>query len=281
MRALLASVLAIAVSFGRADGQSGTIVYAAGASLDVDVPREMAEALEVLEAMSRVSYLLHFTPTESLMVWDGAREDGAFSPAGFLATKTTLDAFALTLDAWLAAEPSILAKAYVEVEQSSGIKVLRSLSVDMYRVTAAVPPVEWRVTEQQGEHLGYRVTRAVGEVGRDSVEAWFAPDIPVSVGPALYGGLPGMILVLSLDQGRTVYAATEVALETVEDGLIQVPKEGESVSSEEFRSIINFQIEDIISLFRDMVRYHQDVKCIVGRRDSFIQCRRVRGGSSR
>ena len=281
MRVLLGGVLVIAVSFGRADGQSGTIVYAAGASLDVEVPREMAEAQEVLEAMSRISFLLHFTPTQSLMVRGGARGDGGFSPAGFRATKATLDAFARILHAWFAADPNVLEKAYVEVEQSSGVKVLRSLSGDVYRVAAAVAPVEWRITEQQGEHLGYPVTRAVGEVGGDSVEAWFAPDIPVSAGPVLYGGLPGMILVLSLKQGQTAYAATEVVLEGVEDGLIRVPEEGEAISSEKLRSIISDQITDAISVFRDMTRWYHNVKCTVGRRDAFVQCLQVRGNPSR
>ena len=111
------------------------------------------------------------------------------------------------------------------IEGSSGVKLLSSLNGEVHRVGAGVAPVEWSITEQHAEHLGYHVTRAVGEVGGESAEAWFAPDIPVSAGSSLYGGLPGMILVLSLKQGRTTYSATEVALEGVEDGLIQVPEE--------------------------------------------------------
>ena len=111
MRALLVGVLAITASFGRADGQSGTIVYASEASLDVELPGEMADVREVLEAMSRMPFLLHFTPTQSLMVRSGG--SGGVSPARFRATNATLGDFARALDAWFAAEPNVLGKAYV------------------------------------------------------------------------------------------------------------------------------------------------------------------------
>lgn len=68
MRTLLAGVLAITMSFGRADGQSGTIVYATEASLDVELPGEMTDLRELLEASSRNVFLLHFAPPRSLMV---------------------------------------------------------------------------------------------------------------------------------------------------------------------------------------------------------------------
>lgn len=280
MRTLVASVLVVAVSFGRADGQSGTITYASGVSLDVELPRDMAEVRNVLEEMGRMTFLLHFTPSQSLMVRGVGIGDGVGSPAEFRATNASLGAFARALEAWFAAEPIVFAKAYVGAGVS-GVKLLSSMDGEVHRVAAADTPVEWSITEQHAEHLGYHVTRAVGEVGGESVEAWFAPDIPISAGPSLYGGLPGMILVLSLKQGRIAYTATEVALEGVEDGLIQVPDEVEAISPEEFRSFITNQITDMISPFRDLVRWYQDVDCIVGRRDSFVQCRRSWGDSSR
>ena len=47
MRALFGCALAIVLSFGRADAQSGTIVYGWVASLDVEAPGEMAAVREV------------------------------------------------------------------------------------------------------------------------------------------------------------------------------------------------------------------------------------------
>ena len=148
---------------------------------------------------------------------------------------------------------------------------------ERHRVDAGVVPVEWRITEEQREHLGYRVTVAVGETGGEQIEAWFAPDIPVSGGPALYGGLPGMILVLSLHEGRTTYAATEVSLDGVEDGLIRVPEVGEARSEEEYRSIVTDHNRQLRQTVRDMVREYRDVECTVGFRGSLLRCLRSRG----
>ncbi len=280
MRALFTGVLAMTVSVGRADGQSGTIAYASGASLDVEMPVELAEVRTVLEAWTRTPFLLHFTPSRSLMIRGEGKRGGGVPPARFPATNSNLDAFGQILEAWIAAEPSVLRQAYVGEDGSSGIKVLEVSRV-RYRIAEGVTPVEWRITEQHGEHLGYKVTRAVGEAAGQQAEAWFAPDIPVSFGPALYGGLPGMILVLSLNQGQTVYAATEVVLEAVGDGLIRVPEEGEAISSEEYRSMMSTFVTDVISSFRDMTRRYPKVECMVGRPDALVQCKRVRGDSSR
>ena len=281
MRALFAGVLAIVVSVGRADGQSGTIAYASRVSLDVELPWELAEVPTVLEAWGSAPFLLHFTPSRSLMVRGRWNRGRGVVPARFRATGANLNALGRALEAWYAVTPSRFLQAYVEEEGSSGVKVLE-LGGERYRVPAEVTPVAWRITEQHGEHLGHQVIRAVGEAADHRVEAWFAPDIPVSFGPALYGGLPGMILALSVNERVTTYTATEVVLAAVEDGLIRVPEEGEAISSEEYRSYLSSAIPQMISTFRDMTRRYAEVECMVGRRDNIlVQCKRVRGDSSR
>ncbi|MCY3679266.1 MAG: GLPGLI family protein [Gemmatimonadetes bacterium] len=282
MRALFAGVLAVAVSAGRADGQSGTISYASSVSLDVEMPGELAEVPEVLEAWGSAPFLLHFTPSQSLMVRGEWKRGSGVAPARFRATGTNVSALGRALEAWFAVAPSILSQAYVGEQESSGVKLLTVSSRTRFRITEAVVPVAWTITEQHGEHLGYKVTRAVGEAADHRVEAWFAPDIPVSFGPALYGGLPGMILALSVNERVTTYTATEVVLAAVEDGLIRVPEEGEAISSEEYRSYLSSAIPQMISTFRDMTRRYAEVECMVGRRDNIlVQCKRVRGDSSR
>ena len=226
MRALFAGALVIAVSVGRADGQSGTISYASGVSLDVEMPGELAEVPAVLEAWGSAPFLLHFTPSQSLMVQGEWNRGRGVAPARFRATGTNLNALGRALEAWYAVAPSILSQAYVGEEGSSGVKLL-TVSRAQFRIAGGGTPVGWTITEQYGEHLGYEVTRAVGEAAGQRVEAWFAPDIPVSFGPALYGGLPGMILALSVNEGVTTYTATEVVLGVVEDGLIRGPEDGE------------------------------------------------------
>ena len=245
----------------------------------------MADVRELLEAGSRKLFQLHFTPSQSLMVKADGRRDGGVSLARFRLTNANLGALRRVFEAWWGVEPTGLLQAYVGEDGSSGVKVLMSLGGEKHRAAAVVAPLEWRITEQRGEHLGYDVMRAVGEVVGDSVEAWFAPDIPVSAGPALYGGLPGMILVLSLkrEQGRTTYTATEIVLEGVEDGLIRVPDEGEAISLAEYRSFISTEITLTIRAFRDIAHQIPDGECTVRLRGGEVvwQCLKSREEPSR
>lgn len=280
MKGLFTGVLAVTVSVGRAGGQSGTISYASSMSLDVEMPGELAEVPAVLEAWGSAPFLLHFTPSKSLMVRGEWNRGRGVAPARFRATGANLNALGRALEAWYAVTPSALGHAYVGEEGFSGVKLL-DVGRTRFRIAEGVTPVAWTITEQHGEHLGYKVTRAVGEAVGHRVEAWFAPDIPVSFGPALYGGLPGMILALSVNKGVTTYTATEVVLEAVEDGLIRVPEDGEAISSEEYRSYLSSAVPQMISSFRDMTRWYAEVECMVGWRDALVQCKRVRGDSSR
>ena len=279
MRALPRCALALALSFGDAAGQSGTIVYNWVAPLDVDAPGEMAAVREAFETR-RVPFVLHFTPSESLMVRDSVPIEHEISPSTFRATSGNLDIVARILEAWFASEPHIVQQAYVG-ENGSGVVVKGSLYGGVHRVDRGTAPVEWSITEEQREHLGYPVLVAVGEPLGEEVEAWFAPGIPVSGGPALYGGLPGMILVLSLNGGRTTYAAAEISLDGVEEELIRMPEVGEVTSPEEYRTIVAESVRDYTQGLRRMVRTYGAVRCTVGGPGVAFQCNRVRQGSSR
>ena len=49
-----------------------------------------------------------------------------------------------------------------------------------------------------------------------SIETWFTTDQPVPAGPELYGGLPGIILLLDIEhpEGQITYSASQVKLKT-------------------------------------------------------------------
>lgn len=66
------------------------------------------------------------------------------------------------------------------------------------------------------------------------VIAWYTTDIPVSNGPAEYGGLPG--LILELHAGETQIVCTKIVMNTKEE--IKEPTKGKVVNSEEFQKIM-------------------------------------------
>lgn len=69
------------------------------------------------------------------------------------------------------------------------------------------------------------------------IQAWFAPEIPVSTGPHSYNGLPGAILMVDVDEGQRQIVAKEVKFETIDEALLVEPSKGKKVNREEFKKI--------------------------------------------
>lgn len=82
----------------------------------------------------------------------------------------------------------------------------------------------WKVTGQQKKVLDYPCISATftdSLMGRARiVTAWFAPTIPVAIGPQGYGGLPGAILEVEFDGGRSVITAAEIKMGKPAEGLV-------------------------------------------------------------
>lgn len=77
------------------------------------------------------------------------------------------------------------------------------------------------------------------------ITAWYTPEIPVSLGPATYWGLPG--LILELNDGQTVILCSKVVLSNKANDKIKIPNKGKKVSQEEFDQIHKDTLENIYS----------------------------------
>lgn len=116
-----------------------------------------------------------------------------------------------------------------------------------------ISSLPWKLTNETKTILGHPSLKATavrigtrpqvnmenGEMKRTTVAdttmvtAWFAQDIPVSAGPDLQGQLPGLILELDLNNGRTHYEAEEISPK-VNLASIKEPKKGKKVTQDEF-----------------------------------------------
>jgi len=90
-----------------------------------------------------------------------------------------------------------------------------------------------------------------GEMKRQEVSdtfqviAWYATDIPVAAGPREYQGqLPGLILEVDENRGRTVYTAKEISPK-VNLSQIKEPKGGKRMSQKEFLAERNKLMEEM------------------------------------
>lgn len=118
---------------------------------------------------------------------------------------------------------------------------------------------EWEMTsetKQIGQYTCYKATttRMTGSTvtvkngertespGREIiVTAWYAPEIPVSNGPDMYWGLPG--LIMEVHDGNQVIVCTKLILNS--DNQIEVPTKGKVVTEEEFNEIMDEKMQEM------------------------------------
>lgn len=129
----------------------------------------------------------------------------------------------------------------------------RELSAKTFLVEDAINKLNWKLTEESKTILNQRVVKATadristrtmvsmenGAMSRKEVAdtakivAWFAPNIPVSAGPDFQGQLPGLIMQLDVNNGRTVITAIELSPK-VNVASIKAPSRGKKISQADF-----------------------------------------------
>ena len=81
-----------------------------------------------------------------------------------------------------------------------------------------------------------------------TITAWFTPEIPVSTGPSLFGGLPGLILEVNAD--RLTMLCTKVVLNPKDKIKIKEPNKGKEVTMSEYEKIAADKAEEMRNQWR-------------------------------
>lgn len=136
-----------------------------------------------------------------------------------------------------------------------------------YLIIDTLKSEPWKMTEESKKILGvncYKATRKLKQAQRAVIRtfggpsnnnndttkkqaspemkeieivAWFANDIITPAGPENYGQLPGLILELDIDNGTTVFTATEIK-KTVNKKELKEPQKGKPISKQEFQKMM-------------------------------------------
>lgn len=104
---------------------------------------------------------------------------------------------------------------------------------------------QWKLTGNQKVILDLNCLEAELVGGSKKINAWFAPTIPVSTGPDGYTGLPGLILALDIENGKTVITAQSVDFRDVNDNEITKPKNGKKVTLKEYNQIVEEKMKEM------------------------------------
>jgi GLPGLI family protein len=103
-------------------------------------------------------------------------------------------------------------------------------------------------TDNQGDSKVEKLDEVLVTAEIETITAWYSPQIPVSHGPAEYGGLPGLILELTND--RTVMLCTKVVMNPEKRIVISEPTKGEFVTKVEFENIVEVKVKEMRDMWR-------------------------------
>lgn len=103
--------------------------------------------------------------------------------------------------------------------------------------------ISWKITDETREIAGYSCRRANALV-MDSVYvvAFYTDQIPVSGGPEIFSGLPGMILGVALPHENVTYFATSVTDKPLEKA-IAAPVKGKVSDYNSFKSTLQSSLK--------------------------------------
>lgn len=108
--------------------------------------------------------------------------------------------------------------------------------------------IKWKITNDKVKYLDYECQKAVLENEDQFVVAWFTSQIPFQVGPSVYHGLPGAILMVSIDDGKVEFKANNVEFLDLDEGVLSKPTKGKKVSAEEYDEIQKEKEEEMIKM---------------------------------
>lgn len=131
---------------------------------------------------------------------------------------------------------------WVDAATGERVELIDFMTRD-FRVESMPPPLTWRLLGEESDYLGYVVQKAVAERDSTTIEAWFTVDIPGFAAPEAYTGLPGVVLMVSVDRGATLIQAVEVDLDTPVERPAR-PAEGESMTADDFDALVAEKTEE-------------------------------------
>lgn len=142
---------------------------------------------------------------------------------------------ALMYESSLKPASPLVQKVYYDFDKNQRLEQLEYMT-RFFLVQSDIEAVAWKLGSEKKKILEYICMGATVTLDDQEIVAWFAPEIPVSLGPSVFGGLPGLILAVERN-GETAYVATSVKLSPPDEESMVKPNKGSKVTQEEFDAI--------------------------------------------
>ncbi|MBN2417024.1 GLPGLI family protein [bacterium] len=130
----------------------------------------------------------------------------------------------------------ILQKVYWDLDSGETIRHIEFMTRP-FHVTGPAASYSWKLTGKQVRIENYVCHGAETVRDGNTITAWFSPAISVPIGPAEFGGLPGLILAVDVN-GETVFVATEIGITPPDEMMIVKPAAGKGLTQEELDALV-------------------------------------------
>jgi GLPGLI family protein len=242
----------------------GKAYYMSKSNVNTDftknMPPERANRIKgMMKKALEKNYTLEFNSNASFFEEEEVLEAGQGGGGGFNWMHTGPDGGSLHKDLQskiYTNKKELFGKVFLVKDSITPIKWVMTGETKKIGIYNAYKATMTKEVEEQAFNFGSRPTRN-GDSEPDEPEApkmrelvmsaWFTPEIPVSTGPSMYGGLPGLILEINDD--RTTILCTKVVINPKEKIKIKVPSKGKVVTKSEFEQIAENKAKEMQEMY--------------------------------
>jgi GLPGLI family protein len=118
--------------------------------------------------------------------------------------------------------------------RTANIKANKAVFEQKFFVEDTIRVIDWKEKDEIRTIANFKCHKAVGRIcDTVYVVAFYTEDIPVSGGPEMFGGLPGMIMELAIPRLHTTWIATKVELTPPKETDFVIAEKGKKVTEKE------------------------------------------------
>jgi GLPGLI family protein len=232
MMILTLTVLFTGILQGQSDLSSGMVVYEITRKLEIKLQGDAAQMEQMLPKEHKSEKILLFNQDASLYKnADSDQEDELVQESAGGATIMIK-----------MSEPE--ETVFSDLRTKKNLEQ-REFMTRIFLIETDTDTARWKLTGNQKSLLGYSCMEAELTGSSKKTIAWFAPSIAVSTGPDGFTGLPGLILAMDIDAGKTFIEAKSIESTTVGADELRKPSDGKKVSREEFKKIQDEKMKEM------------------------------------
>ncbi len=127
---------------------------------------------------------------------------------------------------------------------ASAVKAIKNVYEQKFFVQDSMRKLKWVEKDELRTIADYKCHKAVSKIC-DSVYvvAFYTEDIPVSGGPEMFGGLPGMIMELAIPRLHTTWTADKIELISPAEADFKISEKGKKVTEKELSETIQSSLK--------------------------------------